>query len=139
LSKSKLSELMKKYPFLKESIFYFSIGGISTLAEIAFYFIMRNMGLDIYTANFVGKSIGLTLSFVLNTNFNFKVKDRIIIRLLEFYAVGYCGLLFSDLILWVGIEKLMWNEIIVKILSVILAGGFQFLVNKFVTFKKTKV
>lgn len=133
-----MDKFFEKYPMLKGSIPYFIIGGVSTIAELVIYFLLENNGFDIYTANIIGKLSGLTLSFTLNALVNFKVKDAILIRLLMFYGVGIVGLLFSNLLLYLGIEILELNGGLVKLVSIPIVGFFQFLVNKFVTFRKSK-
>ena len=132
-----IPELIKKYPFIKESIFYVIIGGIATIAELVSYFLLRNT-MDIYVSNFFAKSIGIIISFLLNSYINFKVHDNLLKRFIFFFGVGYAGLLISNLILHLGIERLSANEIVVKIISVLVAGVFQFLVNKFITFRKNR-
>ena len=125
-----------KYPMLKGSIPYFIIGGVSTAAELIIYFLLCNGGISMYVANIIGKISGLTLSFTLNAFLNFKVKDKLFVRLIMFYGVGILGLLFSNGILYLGVERLMLNGTIVKFCSIPIVGIFQFLVNKFVTFSK---
>ena len=79
--------------------------------------------------------VGITTSFLLNRAYNFKVKDHTKRRFVTFLTVGLCGLLLSNLILYVGIDMLHLNDLVVKITSIILVVGFQFIVNKFVTFR----
>ena len=134
-----MDEFFEKYPWLKGSIPYFIIGGVSTAAELVIFFAAKNGGFDIYYANIIGKMSGLTLSFILNSLVNFKVKDAIIIRLFLFYGVGIGGLMLSNLILYGGVEKLGLTSGLVKFVSVPVVGFCQFLINKFVTFSSMKI
>jgi putative flippase GtrA len=79
--------------------------------------------------------VGITTSFVLNRAYNFKVKDKAIRRFLIFLSVGLCGLCLSNLILWICIDKLHVDELPSKLSSIVLVVFFQFLMNKFVTFR----
>ena len=134
-----LKEILRKYPVIRESIYYVIIGGISTVAEIASFYFLRKTGMGLYLSNFFGKNIGITLSFLLNTYINFKVRDKLLKRFLSFFAVGYAGLGISNFVLYIGVEQMGRNEMIVKAVSVLVAGTFQFLINKFLTFRKTNV
>ena len=80
--------------------------------------------------------VGITTSFALNRSINFKVKDKTGKRFLIFLTVGVCGLLLSNVILYVGIDMLSGDELIVKLASIVLVVGFQFILNKFITFKE---
>lgn len=81
---------------------------------------------------------GISTSFTLNRNFNFKIKDRTTLRFGIFLTVGLCGMMFSNFILWVCISKLALGKVISKLLSIVLVVFFQFLLNKYITFKPTK-
>ena len=73
--------------------------------------------------------------FLPNRKYNFKVNDKTAQRFGIFLTVGLTGLLMSNLILWVGIDKMHINETITKLASIVLVVFFQFLLNKFVTFR----
>ena len=78
---------------------------------------------------------GITTSFILNRNYNFKVKDHVKRRFSIFLTVGLCGLLLSNLILYLCIDIMELNKIISKLLSIVLVVFFQFLLNKYLTFR----
>jgi putative flippase GtrA len=82
--------------------------------------------------------VGITTSFLLNRSYNFRVKDKTKQRFAIFLTVGLCGLMLSNLILYIGIDMLHGEEVIVKLASIVLVVGFQFLMNKFVTFRVRK-
>lgn len=44
-------------------------------------------------------------------------------------------MLLSNLILYVGIDKLQYNQLIVKLASIVLVVFFQFILNKYITFR----
>ena len=81
---------------------------------------------------------GITLSFLLNRNFNFKVKDKTRQRFIMFLTVGLCGLMLSNMILWVCVELLHVEKLLSKTLSIVMVVFLQFLLNKYLTFKPTK-
>lgn len=81
---------------------------------------------------------GIVTSFILNRNYNFKVKDKIKRRFSIFLAVGLCGLFLSNVILYVFIDVLGIDKFISKITSIILVVFFQFMINKYFTFSSPK-
>ena len=103
---------------------------------ILFTIFSHNLKINYIISNCVSVLVGITLSFILNRTYNFKVKDRVKRRFATFLIIGLCGLCLSNLILWVGIDILYMDKIFTKLASIILVVGFQFLLNKFVTFKK---
>ncbi|NLL02510.1 MAG: GtrA family protein [Mollicutes bacterium] len=133
-----IKRIINEYPIIKEMFLYGIIGltcaGIDTLSFIG----LRNISVPLFIANFIGINIGITCSFLLNAHFNFKVKDNMGKRALKFFVVGYIGLLISMLVFYIGVNKLQYNEITVKLFSVIFIAIIQFCLNKLFTFNKDK-
>ena len=118
-------------------ILYGIIGCLSSGLDFCVYtFLVRIVGMNYLLANCISVVVGITTSFTLNRKYNFKVIDRTIRRFAIFFTVGICGMLLSNLILYVCIEKLMMDSIVSKLLSIVFVVLIQFLINKFVTFKK---
>lgn len=131
--------IFKTYDKFRNLILYGVIGCFtSSLDFIVFTVLSKTMGIYYLIANCVSVLVGITTSFVLNRAYNFKVKDKTKLRFVIFLAVGLCGLCFSNLILWVGIERLHGDKLLVKLSSIVLVVFFQFLLNKFVTFRVKK-
>ena len=74
----------------------------------------------------------------LNRNYNFKIKDHATLRFSIFLTVGLCGLLFSNIILYVCIDVMSIDKVVSKLLSIVLVVFFQFLINKHLTFKPSR-
>ncbi|KLU59401.1 GtrA-like protein [Peptococcaceae bacterium CEB3] len=98
------------------------------------FVVLRYLSVELYLANFISINMGITLSFFLNTYFNFRKTDMIIKRAISFYSVGYLGLLISSGIILVGTNFLHIPDSPVKMYSIIIIAMFQFALNKFVTF-----
>lgn len=128
-----------KYIFNKfqNIILYGIIGSFTSFLDFCVFTSLTNI-FNIYYifANCISVLVGITTSFLLNRAYNFKVKDYPKRRFLIFLSVGLTGLLMSNMILYIGIDMLKGDELIIKFASIILVVGFQFLLNKFVTFKK---
>lgn len=124
------------YKKFRTFILYGIIGSFtSTLDFVIFTILSKYIGLYYLLANCVSVLVGITTSFFLNRTYNFKVKDNTVRRFSFFLFVGLCGLMLSNVILWVGIDKMGENSSLVKLLSIMLVVFFQFLLNKYVTFR----
>ena len=126
------------YGKFRHLILYGIIGSFtSTLDFLVFTALTRLVGINYLVANCISVLVGITTSFCLNRTYNFKVSDKTAQRFGIFLTVGLTGLLMSNVILWVGIEKLHGDETITKLASIVLVVFFQFLFNKFITFRKS--
>ena len=129
--------LSRLYQRFRNLILYGIIGSFtSALDSAVFTLLSKYIGIHYIVANCISVLIGISTSFALNRSINFKVKDKTGKRFLIFLTVGLCGLLLSNVILYVGIDMLSGDELIVKLASIVLVVGFQFILNKFITFKE---
>ena len=127
--------LYKKYHHL---VLYGIIGSFSSGLDFLIYtLLVQLVGLQYLVANCISVVAGISTSFYLNRNYNFKVKDHTKRRFSIFLTVGLCGLVMSNLILYLCIDNLGMDKLTSKLLSILLVVFFQFLVNKYLTFKPT--
>lgn len=125
--------------FFLRQLFLYGIIGLfsSTIDALFFHFLVYKVHIYSVIANIFSVVLGILISFILNLNFNFKVKDKIFIRFLSFFTVGLLGLLLSTVIIALG-EKLNWDIFITKIGSIFIVAMVQFILNKLVSFKTKK-
>ena len=132
-----MNMLSRLYQRFRNLILYGIIGSFTSALDFAvFTLLSKYIGIHYIIANCISVLVGITTSFALNRSINFKVKDKTGKRFLIFLMVGLCGLLLSNVILYVGIDMLSGDELIVKLASIVLVVGFQFILNKFITFKE---
>ena len=132
-----MNMLSRLYQRFRNLILYGIIGSFTSALDFAvFTLLSKYIGIHYIIANCISVLVGITTSFALNRSINFKVKDKTGKRFLIFLTVGLCGLLLSNLILYVGIDMLSGDELIVKLASIVLVVGFQFILNKFIRFKE---
>ena len=128
------------YLKFRNLILYGIIGSFSSgLDFLIFTFLVQVVELQYIVSNSISVLGGITTSFILNRNYNFKIKDKTKQRFTIFLTVGLCGLFLSNMILYICIDILNIDKILSKILSIVLVVFFQFIINKYVTFKPTKI
>lgn len=124
------------YRKFRNLVLYGVIGCFTSVLDFfVFTVLTRYVGVYYLLSNCISVLVGITTSFCLNRAYNFKVKDKTFRRFSSFLIVGLCGLVLSNIILWVGIDKIQWNSSLIKLLSIVLVVFFQFLLNKHVTFR----
>ncbi|RRO15155.1 GtrA family protein [Saccharopolyspora rhizosphaerae] len=115
----------------RELLLYALIGGSGVLLDYLLFLLLFNVfGLHHQLANAISTTAGITNNFVLNSLFNFRKTDRIVVRFLRFYAVGIAGIGLTFLLLavfstWLGIDANL-----VKLASLPLVLLFQYTINK---------
>lgn len=129
--------VFKLYFRFRNLILYGLIGGFCAALDFGVYTLLCHFEVLPYLwANVVSTHVGIFTSFLLNRSFNFKVKDKTPQRFLSFYAVGLTGLGMSSLMLWLLVDKASWDELICKLITIVIVSLMQFILNKYITFKK---
>lgn len=133
--------IKKLYYKFRTLILYGLIGSFSSTMDFLVYTLLTHLLLWHYiVANCLSVMVGIMISFILNRSYNFKVKDRTKSRFVIFLAVGLGGMALSNIILFVTIDLMAMNQLLGKLLSIVLVVVLQFLLNKYITFhvKKNK-
>lgn len=134
-------EILKSiYYQYKDFILYGLIGGLSASFDFLVYTLLVTIWpeMNIISANAYGVVCGISLSFILNRQYNFKVKDRTLRRFLIFFAVGLIGLAISSGLIYLSVDLWDWNKLIAKLFTIGVVSIIQFLLNKTITFKETR-
>lgn len=130
-----IKELLFKY---RELILYGIIGGLCASLDFGVYTLL-SLWIPFLWANIISVHCGIFCSFVLNRNYNFKVKDNTGKRFISFYLVGLAGLGLSELLIYLLTVKFEWHYIVAKLLTVFVVALFQFVLNKLITFNRRRL
>ena len=125
----------------KELILYVVFGGLTTLVNILLYYLCtRLMGINEYAANSVAWTVSVLFAFVTNKIWVFESRSmamRVLLReLLSFVAARLLSLLLDMGILYLGIDVLHMDDLVVKIVSNILVILFNYIASRFFIFKR---
>ena len=131
--KNTIKSLYVKHRIL---ILYGIIGGLSVFVDFAVFGLLSCFFPKYYLlANVISVNCGIINSFLLNRYFNFKVKNKFVLRFIVFYLVGLVGLLISSGLLFLMVNLGEMSLFISKIATIFVVTVFQFTLNKNVTFK----
>ena len=127
------------YHNYKYFINYTIIGAWCEIIDFSlFYFLTHLCGVYVLYAHLISVNVGLVCSFFTNTKVNFKTPDRLYHRATLFFAIAWTGLAFSTALMWFMVEYMALNDIGSKIFTILLAGLYQYLMNKKFTYRKIK-
>ena len=125
--------LLQKRQFL----LYCVIGASGVTLDFGIYSLLVKAGLlDYQAANAVGYSSGTLLSFILNARFNFRVTDKIPLRLISFFSIAFLGWLVSASLLHVFIGRCGFDKYLSKFATLIAVVLLQYNLNRVLSFRK---
>jgi len=134
---NKIIELFNKY---KMPILYLFFGGLTTFINIFVYFICYNIfNLSNVSSNIVAWIIAVIFAFITNKIYVFESKSKSILYELSAFLACRLGTGVLDLgIMYLTVDILKWNALLMKIISNIIVIVLNFVFSKLVIFKKDR-
>ena len=121
----------------KQFLLYCVIGASGVTLDFGIYsLLVKTRLLDYQAANAVGYSSGTLLSFILNARFNFRVTDKIPLRLVSFFSIAFLGWLVSAGLLHLLIGRFSFDKYLSKFATLIVVVLLQYNLNRLLSFRK---
>lgn len=134
---SKINKLFHSEGLI-QLIKYFLIGVVGLVVDLGTYLILTYFNLNVEIANIISSTCGIVNNFFWNSYTNFKVRDRMLLRFISYFLVGQITTVFTTVSLFIFATKLGFPHLIVKVVATFVATLIQFVINKVVTFRKSK-
>ncbi len=115
---------------------YVLIGILGLVVDFGTYWILTDININVEIANMISSTCGIINNFFWNSYTNFKVHNRMFLRFISYFLVGQITTVFTTISLFIFATKLGFSHLIVKFIATIVATLIQFVLNKFVTFRK---
>ena len=130
---------MKKFLLQKKQfLFYCVIGASGVLLDFGIYLLLvQTKTLHYQAANAIGYASGTLLSFILNSRLNFRVTDKIALRLVSFFSIALIGWLLSAGLLQLLIGHYGMGKVISKLVTLFIVVLLQYNLNRRISFRKT--
>ncbi len=106
------------------------------LDYLVFYLLYKGFKVHYQYANIFSVSCGILNNFLLNAFLNFKKKDKLFLRFIQFYTVGLIGMAMNALLLYVFVESFHVNVLAAKGINAFVIAIMQYVLNKTFSFKE---
>lgn len=121
----------------KEIIMYLIFGVLTTLVNIIVFYITSDLFMiATIPSNIIAWILSVLFAYVTNRRFVFSSKGDIKKELLSFFSVRLLSLVIDTIIVYIGIDVLMFDPLVVKIASNIVVVIANYIFSKFLVFKK---
>lgn len=136
----KAKELIKKY---EELIMYLIIGVLITIINyVVFAILVNGIKLEMHISNIIAWVISVICAYFSNKLWVFKSKsfklEVIVKEILSFGAARVFSLLVEEVILYIFVNKLGMEKLIIKLVANIVVIIINYILSKFIIFKKPK-
>ena len=137
---NKIKELIKKH---KEIIKYLIIGVLTTGINYVIFAILVNIAkVEMHTSNIIAWIISVIFAYFTNKLFVFESRsfklEVLGKEIVSFGAARVLSLIMEEIILYVFVNLLNMNQLIIKLIANIIVIIVNYILSKFIIFKKTK-
>lgn len=132
-----MNKLLHSTSFI-QLVKYVLIGILGLVVDFGVYTILTHFKMNVEIANIISSTCGIINNFFWNSYANFKVHDRLILRFVSYFLVGQITTIFTTISLFIFATKMGFPHLIVKIIATFVATLIQFIINKIITFRKSK-
>lgn len=132
-----MNKLLHSTSFI-QLVKYVLIGILGLVVDFGVYTVLTHFTINVEIANIISSTCGIINNFFWNSYANFKVHDRLILRFISYFLVGQITTIFTTISLFIFATKMGFPHLIVKIIATFVATLIQFIINKIITFRKSK-
>lgn len=134
----KVKELIKKH---EELIKYLIIGVLTTVINyIIFAILVKLANIDMHVSNIIAWIVSVIFAYFTNKLFVFESKSfefKVIGKeVLSFGAARVFSLLLEEVILYIFVNLLNMNELVIKLIANVIVIIVNYILSKFIIFKK---
>lgn len=91
---------------------------------------------DALISSIIGAALGAINNFILNSYFTFKVSDQKLKRFASYSVVAVIGIVLSTIFMTIMLDYMHLDKNVSKIAAIVLVAAIQFVINKFIVFRK---
>ena len=131
-------EKIKNNKLFKQIFKFGIVGGIAFVIDYSILVICKELlGLNVLLSAAIAFSISVIVNYILSVKWVFDVNnDNKKKNFILFVVLSIVGLLLTELIMWLGTDKLKISYLIVKIVATIIVMVFNFVTRKILLEKK---
>lgn len=132
-----LNFLQNKYEQNREIIVYLICGFLTFVLSMVIYALLSEvLRIDVMVSNVITWIIAVYFAFSINRKFVFKSNGNEAKELLQFYLGRVLTLFVEQLMLYVFIVRLMYDNMTIKGIAQVVIIILNYIISKFIVFKK---
>ena len=126
---------------LSTTFYQFLRYGVSGGSAFVIYFLLLFVFTEFFSIHHL---VSLVFAYLVSIIVNFTVSrffvfrsqnSKVLHEAFSFFLVAMVGLVLQAVIVWIGVEVLTWNYLLMNILASGVVYGVSFTLNKFLTFR----
>lgn len=136
-----LKPLFPFYIRYKEQLLYLFFGVLTTMINLmTFWILVSGFNMPALGANVIAWIVAVIFAYITNRKWVFASRQPSILKEAISFAVGrLTTLAMEELILWVGIDLININILVVKIIAQVMVVIGNYVISKLIVFRKIEL
>ena len=127
----------------KEIILYLVFGGVTTAVNYGVYVLLSHvLNMGVVPSNIIAWIFAVAVAFISNKILVFESKSKeirtVLREIIEFVLARLSTLVIETVLLWIFVDQLHVNDLIMKIITNVIVVILNYIFSKFIIFKKKK-
>lgn len=130
---------------IREVISYLIIGFLTTIVSLVSYYLLTtyilnpDTPIELQIANVLSWILSVTFAYFTNRKYVFRSNDKNVLKEgMKFYSARLLTLFMDMLIMFVFVSLMRTNDKIIKLVSQVVVVIANYVISKFMVFKKTR-
>ena len=120
---------------IKQILRFGLVGGIAFLIDYGIFTLLTLLGVNYLIANVISFSVSVIFNYVASIKWVFDAKKQTSKDAVIFIVLSFIGLGINELLLYVGVDKLHINELLMKLVATAIVMVYNFITRKIIVEK----
>ena len=120
---------------IKQILRFGLVGGIAFLIDYGIFTLLTLLGVNYLIANVISFSVSVIFNYVASIKWVFDAKKQTPKDAVIFIVLSFIGLGINELLLYVGVDKLHINELLMKLVATAIVMVYNFITRKIIVEK----
>lgn len=121
---------------IKQILKFVVVGGTAFVIDYGVFAILTLIDVHYLIAQIISFSVALVFNYIASIKWVFDAKKQTKKEIIEFIGLAIIGLFINEILLFIGVDKLGWHELIAKFISSVIVMVYNFITRKLIVEKR---
>lgn len=122
---------------IKQILKFGVVGGIAFVIDYGLFALLTQIGMHYLIAQVISFSVSLAFNYIASIKWVFNAKKQTIKETIIFIVLSVVGLGINELLLYIGVDKMGYHELIVKLVATFIVMVYNFITRKLIIEKRS--